>query len=199
MTATPRTSDAKEGKMDAITVLEQRYDQISKLLAGLTVDQMSLPTPCTEWDVRTLLNHLIGCMPMFTQASRGIAAPHDEAVDALGADPAATFAAHARENLVAWRRPGAMRTMCPLPPGTMPGEAAVLMNASEALIHGWDLATAIGGDTSLDEQASELVLRFVGSLPLEAFQAAGALGPPVQVPADASAADRLIAISGRQP
>lgn len=184
---------------DPITILERRYDELGKLVAGLTPEQLDLPTPNPGWDVRALLNHVFGGLAMFSDARRGAAVTHDDPGDVLGSDPAATLAVLVRENLDAWRRPGGMQTACHLPLGTMPGSAAALLNGVEIAAHTWDLAMSIGAETSMDEETAEHLFEFTGTLPLDDLRQAGELGPEVELPAGAPYADRLLAISGRRP
>jgi uncharacterized protein (TIGR03086 family) len=184
---------------DPVAILERRYEELGKLVAGMAPDQLDRPTPNPGWDVRALLNHVYGGLAMFSQAGTGTAVTHDDPGDVLGRDPAATLAGLVRENLDAWRRPGAMQTDCLLPLGTLPGSAAALLNAVEVAAHTWDLAQALAVVTPMDEDTAEHLLAFAGTLPLDDLRAAGELGPEVSLPSGAPWAHRLLAISGRNP
>ncbi|MGD9525774.1 TIGR03086 family metal-binding protein [Pseudonocardia sp.] len=184
---------------DPTAILARCYDELGRLLAGLADEQLSLPTPNPGWDVRTLLNHVGGGLAMFTVASRGDVVTHDDPDDVLGRDPAATLTVLMRENLDAWRRPGALHTTCHLPLGSMPGADAALLNAVEIAAHNWDLARSIDAATGIDEEVAQRLLTFAGTLPLDELRAAGELGPEVGLPADATCADRLLALTGRRP
>ncbi len=54
-----------------ITALEDSYANAAKVIAGVDVNQLALPTPCSEWDVRATLDHLIGATWMFTLVNQG--------------------------------------------------------------------------------------------------------------------------------
>ena len=81
----------------------------------------------------------------------------------------------------------------------MPGSAAALVNGVEIAAHTWDLARSIDAETSMDEDMAQQLLAFAPTLPLDDLRAAGELGPEVKLPGGATYADRLLAISGRQP
>jgi uncharacterized protein (TIGR03083 family) len=95
--------------------------------------------------VRALLNHVLGAGRMFTLANAGHQVGPD-AGDLLGADPAAAIPHGATDNVEAWRRPGALDGDRTYPFGTFPAPAALLLNVTEVVMHGWDLANATGQD-----------------------------------------------------
>ena len=98
------------------------------------------------------------------------------------------------------RAPGGLDRMCMSPLGfEWPVAHAVAGTFMDALIHTWDLATATGQDVSLDRELVEAcVAMFLPDMP-ERGHASGLVGPAVDVPADASAQDRLLAAMGRRP
>src|SRR5437879_1331617 len=94
--------------MEIVDALSQTFEHTHKVIAGIRPDQLGDPTPCTEWDVRTLLGHLIGVMQGIGASARGEAPEGRAAAAELGDDPAGTFRQAADANLAAWGRPGIM-------------------------------------------------------------------------------------------
>ena len=184
--------------MDTASALEISYDQTSKLVANLNASHLATPSPCAGWDVRAMLNHLVGATGMFTLVNQGQAAGED-AGDVVGDDPAPVVARAARDNVASWRRPGAFDGERAYPFGTFPAEAAALINLEEVVVHNWDLAKATGQDLTIDPDVVATVLEFCRSIPLDDFRAHGAFGPEVAVPESASATDRLVGLLGRRP
>lgn len=185
--------------MNTIEALERTYDYAGKLISGITPEQLTLPTPCTEWDLRTLLNHMVGAMHMFAQAATGGADTDPDVGELVGDDPATAFAAAARANLAAWRTPGVLEREVVTPLGAMPGDVAARLNSEETLTHAWDVAKATGQDATLDPEVAAMGYELCQHFPLDEIRASGALGPAVPVPDDAPVADRLIGLMGRHP
>ena len=178
--------------------LERSYDDLTKLVAGLVAGQLDAPTPCAGWDVRSVLNHVLGAGRMFTLVNAGQAVGPD-AGDVVGDDPAAAIASVAAENVASWRRAGARDGDRTYPFGTFPAPAALLLNLTEVVVHSWDLAKATDQDATIDPQLAADLFAFWEPIPLDAHRASGAWGPPVAGPTSASMADRLLGHLGRQP
>src|SRR5262245_33762241 len=92
--------------MDVLSALERSYEQTARLVADLDADLLDAPSPCTGWDLRATLNHLLGATWMFTLINQGHAAGED-AGDVIGDDPSLAVTAAAKENLASWRQPEA--------------------------------------------------------------------------------------------
>ena len=95
-----------------------------------------------------------------------------------------------------FRRPGALDAPCAVSYGPVPGSVYAGHRFLDVLVHSWDLAVATGQEYTLDPELME-ACRQVIEPQLEAFRGAGALGPEVAVPADASAQTRFLALLGR--
>lgn len=161
--------------------------------------QWADPTPCTEWDVRALVNHVVGenlwAPPLF--AGRTIAEVGSEFDgDVLGAQPKQAWSTSADAAVTAVANRGAMDRTVHLSFGDFPGSEYALQLFADLLIHGWDLARATGQDESMD---SEMVTAcgnwFVGVA--EMYRAGGAVAPPPDVPDTADPQRRLLAQFGR--
>ena len=114
--------------------------------------------------------------------------------DLLGDDPAAAYAESAAAAAAVFRRPGALDAYarCPEP---VPGSVYAGHRCLDVLVHGWDLAVATGQHYALDPKLMDACRQIIEPQ-LEAFRSAGALGPQVAVPADASEQTRFLALLG---
>ena len=186
------TTDVLALHARAIPVAQQVID-------GIRPEQMTAPTPCADWDVRALLNHLIGFHRLVAAGAAGQATSGRD-VDFVGDDPTTAFADAAREASAALRAPGGLERTYRLPWGEMPGEALARPIFADTMIHAWDLARATGQPTSLDPDLCEAVLAWGRTVMKDEYrQPGGAFGAEVPVPADAPACDRLAAFYGRRP
>jgi uncharacterized protein (TIGR03086 family) len=152
-------------------------------------DQMTLVTPCREWDVSALLEHMSGGSA-YLMGAMGL--PGD---GVRWPDPAVVTAC-----AEALRSPRALERRCLSAAGFEWSVAeAAAGTAMDQLIHTWDLAVAIGADRHLDEEVVEAVVAmFLPQMP-DIGRQAGLVGPAVPVPAGASAQDRLLGAMGRDP
>ena len=182
--------------MEPIDAFDRAAAAATTVVNGIADDQLTLPTPCADWNVRAVLNHLVIGSLMVEAIVAGRAHP-DRGADHLGADPKAAFAAAVAANRETLRTPGLMERTVSTPMGERPGSVLVYMRVAELFVHAWDLARATGQDTNLDPELAEVVRsawttqlgdRPRTQLPFEESQ---------PVPDDAAAADRLAAYLGR--
>jgi uncharacterized protein (TIGR03086 family) len=182
--------------MDVVELHNQTVANFARLVNEVGPDQWSQPTPCEDWDVRTLVNHVVGeerwTVPLME--GRTIAEVGDSLDgDLLGDDPVAAASAAAREAEVA-----AARTIAKvhLSYGDEEPDEYLRQLAADHLIHGWDLAAAIGADTRLDpDLVDEVAGWFAGRE--EIYRSSGAIGERVEGLADP--ADQLLGAFGRDP
>jgi uncharacterized protein (TIGR03086 family) len=158
------------------------------LIGGVTPDQLHLPTPCPDYDVTTLLDHLVGWARNFADKANGVTPPADPAHVDAGDDPRASFH-EASARLVDGYRKGGSAEAPPL--------AVVLM---ETVTHGWDLAAATGQAAPYPADAVEAALVGGHAFLAPEFRGDGkSFGDEVEAAPDASALDRLVAFMGRDP
>jgi len=132
---------------DMLDLYRQASDWTLSKVSG-AASQMDRATPCDDWDVRTLLNHMLDTQRYFTGAARGqdVALPSPMPPDLLGDDPVAAFAQSRSELLRAFGEPGAVDKSGP----------ALGIALADQLLHGWDVAKATQGK-SVDGLVSALV------------------------------------------
>jgi uncharacterized protein (TIGR03086 family) len=192
MTNTEKTADLLR------TVLEQ----LAPVVDAIAPEQLHDPTPCTEFDVKQLRDHILGWLTTF---AAGFADPEGRAPSANidryhpPADPAEEVRA-ATEKLDQALRGGAADRPLWLGEHSMPGDLAVEMLLWEYQVHGWDLARATGQRWSPPPVAAQRTLEFAPAMLTDDYQGEGkAFGDPVPVPDNAAPLDRLIGLSGRDP
>ena len=171
------------------------------LVARIRDDQWSLPTPCTDWDVRALVNHVVGedlwTVPLMHE--HRIADVGDKFDgDVLGGDPKETAARAAGQAVAAVSEPGALDRTAHLSFGDFPATEYAYQLLADHLIHGWDLAVAIGADTHLDPHLVHECGTWFADRE-ELYRQGGVIGPAVAVAASAGEQARLLAGSGRDP
>lgn len=177
--------------MDKLTALERAYAMATAVVAVATPADYPRPTPCTEWDVEALLNHLIRVVDQFPTVVAGDKA--DWNGPGFTDDPGAALAAAVDANLAAWRQPGAAEK-----PGRLPGMQLIDLNLIDTTMHTWDLARAIDHRLDVDEELAAFVLAVATETPV-AEQRGRAFGPELPVPAQAPTIDRLAGFLGRRP
>jgi uncharacterized protein (TIGR03086 family) len=188
-----------------LSALATAHDGAARLVAAVGDDQWEQPTPCSDWTVRQLVNHLVGGNRLTTRVVRGDQLPPPDQLgrrghlDQLGDDPAGAYRSSAHDLLEALRAPGALERTHTLPAGTLPGPGVVHLRTVETLVHGWDMARATGRPVPFPEDLCAQELRFshdlLGRMPEERRPFA----PSRPVAGDAPAIDRLVALLGRAP
>jgi uncharacterized protein (TIGR03086 family) len=176
-------------------------DAAARTVANVSPRQFGQPTPDTEWDVRTLLNHLI----LWTSYSMEARA-HGESVgqDLIDRDFAAEdefaagYQAQLDRALAAWSDPAAwQRELNVMGTPTPAADIAGLLIA-ELVLHGWDLAAATGQPFEVASATADGALAAV-SANADLFRQYKGFAEPVDVPPSATALDRVLALSGRDP
>jgi uncharacterized protein (TIGR03086 family) len=170
-------------------------------------DQAGAPTPCTEWDVRDLLSHIIGTLwlseallsdhtPRHPMAPGGL-----PGADLAGRDPAAAYAEASAAALAAASAGDTLTRVHTTPLGDMPGPALAGFTTLDIAVHGWDLAQATGQETERDPELALWALTTAKRiLPPDIRGDAGVpFGPVVEVSPDATPYAQLAAWLGRRP
>jgi len=169
-------------------------------LDAVRADQWQNATPCTEWNVKDVANHLIGENLWAAELLDGktIAQVGNRLDgDLAGNDPAAAYRASVRAATAACTAPGAMQSTCHLSFGDYSGSEYASQLLLDTLIHGWDIARGSGQDTRLDPELVEVCLPIATQLTNQ-FRDAGVFGENLPVGPDADAQTRLLAMMGRQ-
>jgi uncharacterized protein (TIGR03086 family) len=176
-------------------------DAAARTVANVDASKFGQPTPCTEWDVRTLLNHLIVWTSYSLEARANGESVGQDVIDrdfAADAGFAAAYRAQLDRALTAWADPATWERSLDVMGSPMPSADVAALSISEMVLHGWDLATATGQAYTVSEPAAAAAMRAVEAN-AELFRQYKGFAEPVEVPPAASALDRVLALSGRDP
>jgi uncharacterized protein (TIGR03086 family) len=191
--------------MDPVANLARVLDDARAIIDTVSTDDLPKPTPCTGWDVGTLVQHMIGVATIYARAFAGgeRASPADPGGAAATCDElSASYRQASADLLEAARAPGYLDRTIKLVSVELPGHLAIRMVLAEQLLHTWDLAQAVGRPFTMDESLAAATLEGLQQV-LAALPGARGEGrafePEVPCPADASAQARLLAYSGRRP
>src|SRR5450432_3977161 len=174
-----------------------------ELIVAVDDDQWSNPTPCPDWTVHALVNHLVFGNQLFGGLMRGEPLPPiDElrqlrTVDRLGGDPIKAYRDSGTALQAAVSEPGALERACMSPIGPVPGHVLLNLRIAEALVHGWDLAQATGQPVRLPADVAEHALAFSRSQFEGDLPRTGRFGAAQPVADDAAEIERLAAYLGR--
>jgi uncharacterized protein (TIGR03086 family) len=179
--------------------LNQALQSTLAVLTKVGPDDMDAPTPCASWDVRALVNHLVGT-PRWWAA---VVAGQDAAADAdyAAGDLVAAYEESSRLAVAAFAADGALDKKVLLPFGEFSGTALRDLAATEQFIHGWDVARAIGYSADLDPGLAAWLLSRARLAITDAYRGPDGqalFGPVVEAPAGAAQADQLAAFLGRR-
>lgn len=184
--------------------------EVTRLLDGITDEQLTGPTPCPDYPVGAMLDHFMGLSLAFTWAARKTTAAEGGSTESgpglakaehLDPDWRTLLPQRLKELAEAWRDPAAWEGMTEAGGVTMPAEMMGGVALNELVLHGWDLARATGQQFTADPASTAAVLAFTteAAAPEHAAMREGLFGPVVLVPDDAPALDRALGFAGRDP
>lgn len=167
---------------DAIADHRQACDGFTAAVRA-SAGRWDAPSPCTEWNARGVLEHVIGFHDVL------LLRPLDAKPQRPKGDPAARWAITVDALFAALSRPGVLDA---------PRESLLGVLTTDVVVHTWDLCKAIGVDPVLDRRLCQIGLeRALANARM--FEGSDMFGPPVAVPDDAAVEDRLLGVFGRDP
>jgi uncharacterized protein (TIGR03086 family) len=181
---------------DPVEQLVEALQVTGRVIEHIGEAQWELPTPCTEWTVRDVVNHLVEGNRRFA-ALLALEEP-DEAQPSVAKDLVTSYRESAAALASTYRQPGALSKVITVPFGTVPGSVSLQLRLVEALVHGWDLAHATGQRVAFPDSVAEAALSFSQVATAQIPADRHPFGPPQPVQDAASAIDRLAAHLGRQ-
>jgi len=188
--------------MDSVALLQRVVDETTGVIDKIGPDQLGDPTPCTEWTIRDLINHITGGSTMFAVSAEQGSVPDDLMAqlmggDNLGDDYKGAWGAASARAMAVFAQPGVLERIVTLPFGEMPAGIALNIAIFDVATHATDLAQATGqtiADTELLEAALEMGRKMIGP----DMRQPGLFGAEQPAPADAPVTDRLLAFAGRK-
>ena len=191
----PALADPRNGLLKAV-------DLAGDVLAAVRPEQYDSTTPCPDYSVRQLSNHLVSVLRRVAVIGAGgqfFSVPHfaEDVADGAWAE---AWAAGTKELRSVWTDPAVLGREIGLPWGPVPGAVAAVIYTNEFVLHTWDLAKATGQSPEWDETVLAGPLAAMHrAVPREPRGGQVPFGPVVDVPEDAPAIDRLVGWYGRTP
>jgi uncharacterized protein (TIGR03086 family) len=188
--------------VDPLIALEKSTGPLVSMVSTIRPEQWAAPTPCTDWDVRTLVGHLIATTNAYVELLGGASPAYllDEMAkqrDAGGDDPVAALTSAVDACQRAFAEPGALDRPVQHLIGDVNGARLLGIRISENVIHGYDLATALDVDAGFDDDIVETVYERLApqadTLPSVGYFNA----PNKQLGSDATTVEKLLHIVGR--
>ncbi|MGB3441979.1 MAG: TIGR03086 family metal-binding protein [Actinophytocola sp.] len=187
--------------MDLLDAHGQAVDVFDRAMHKVGLTDWDSPTPCSEWTVRDLVNHIVVEQLWVPEvlAGRTVAEVGDKFDgDRLDDDPPSAWQAASDVARSAWLQAGAVDRTVHLSYGDADAADYGWQMTTDLTVHGWDLATALGADPGIPDELARAVLSFIEPQ-AAALAGTGMFADPVPVPADAPAGTRLIGLLGRTP
>ncbi|MEU2253036.1 TIGR03086 family metal-binding protein [Nocardia xishanensis] len=195
--------------------LAAAYRALADVVAGIRDEQLSLPTPCAEWDVTQVIQHAAGDQLAYAKCLGIGNGPLDNPFAPSGSidgSPVALVRDAIEQTAAAWATvtDETHEVPTPLPHGALPTPVAAVLCALDAAVHAWDLAVATGQASPLDEEMSRALLaaaRTANPAPgggpemeiVEPLRQWGAYAPVIDGAPDDDAVAALLRYLGRDP
>ena len=186
--------------VDLPEVHARALDHARRAIAGIGADQWEVVSDCDDWTVRELVNHVVTGNYWAAELGSGFTI---EQVgdrldgDVLGTDPLRAYDDSSIVAAAVFRAPGAMERPCAVSYGPVPGSVYCGHRFLDVLVHGWDVATSTGQDTTLDVDLVEACLAVIEPQ-IDMLVASGAFGTRLDVPENSSSQTKLLGLLGRQ-
>ena len=180
------------GAMEPLEQLDELGPVLGGVVSTITPEQLDNATPCANFTVRGVLDHMIGGATAFAAAFRGQEPTEADTSDVLaGFGPALT-------NLVdAITSPGALDRTVKAPFGEVPGETFARFVVLDGLVHGWDIATATGESYTPSDALVADVQAFADDA-IDPLRDGDTFADATEVPPSATPIERLVAFTGRK-
>jgi uncharacterized protein (TIGR03086 family) len=187
---------------EQIDQLTGAIEQAVAVMENVSAQQMRAKTPCDQWDVRDLVNHMIGGTSLFTHVTKGEQPPsREDATDYSTGDFVRSMNDAGHQLLAAWQEPGVWDRQMSFSFSNVHAEVAFRIQLMEFVTHTWDLAHATDQLDSLNDEYADAVLEFAPELVPVNFRSdvGDPFGPVVERPDSAPPYQRLAGLMGRQP
>jgi uncharacterized protein (TIGR03086 family) len=188
--------------MDDIALLNEVLNKTADLVDGAEPSNWGRPTPCSEYDVKDLIGHMVGWSASFEAAANGRTPEGDPTAYQPSEKSAAEFRAAADSIVAGWTANGLDREVSLVGASGMPGQMVFEMTLVEYLAHGWDLGKATGQPLRYTEEEAQNILERAQQGPMASNEYRGegkSFGKIVDVAATAPALERFAGFMGRTP
>jgi uncharacterized protein (TIGR03086 family) len=187
--------------MELLDAHGQAMDVFDRAIHKVGLTDWDSPTPCADWTVRDLVNHIVDEQLWVPDmlAGRTVAEVGDKFDgDQLRDDPLGAWQEASSTARAAWLQPGAVTRTVHLSYGDERAEEYGWQMTTDLAVHGWDLATALGADAGIPDELASALLAYIEP-EIGRWSGTSMFATPVPVPDDAPTTTRLVALLGRQP
>jgi uncharacterized protein (TIGR03086 family) len=178
------------GHEDPVARFDRAAALADSVIAAVRPEQLADPTPCAEWSVRQLINHVVAQTSTSVSMATAGRGPKRDRGD-LGDDPLATYRDCVQR----------LRAAVAGPDVALPGESPVMwvpnLLVIELTVHSWDIATATGQRADIDPRLADWVLRTLRA-GLSPDRRGGGYAAEQPAPAYPPVAERMAAFAGRR-
>jgi uncharacterized protein (TIGR03086 family) len=182
-----------------VAMFDRAVQATGAVVTGISAEQLDGPSPCTEWSVRDLLNHLIGQYEAVATGAAGEVLKEER--DYTSEDHVAAYYAASVRARDALSAPDALEKKFAMPWGETPGRMLLGLTIADTAVHGADLAKATGQGLPIADDVAEAVYGMTTKMlqPGGDFPRGDSFADPVEVPEDAPIQHKLLAYLGRRP
>ena len=188
-------------KPNPIELFEAAVQAILPTLRGIRTEQLELATPCTEWNVQSLINHNLTVQRfingVISKSQTGSSQPPDLSAP-LPSEGAEAALRAITDTTLATLQSIDLEELVDSPFGPIPGGSFIMFPTSDLVVHKWDLAKATGQSTVLDSGLAEVCFQALTPA-VSNGRERGVFGAEVAVPSSGSIQERLLGLTGRQP
>lgn len=189
--------------VDIRPFLLQQLNALTAKTAKATPDTFGKPTPCAKFDVKALLNHVIGGQHMFAEIANGKTFEMPTSTpDLVGDDPKTAMEGSNKLLTDALNGPGVLDRQFAFPFGAFPAAAGIGIMMMETVVHTWDLCAALDLDATIDPMIAGMMLQNLkngGFNPAFREGDNAPFGSEITVPDTATPTEKLVAFLGRTP
>jgi len=178
---------------DELASAEATFGVLQNVLHPIANDDWSKQTPCREFDIAKLTDHLMNSIAVIGGAA-GAELPERDAGDSIERQVVAA----GRPALDAWQRRGLDGTV-PFSKGEAPARMMAGVLSLEFLVHAWDYAKAMGSGVNAPDSLTDYVMALAQNIITPEGRSSAGFDDAIELPTDARALDRLVAYTGRNP
>jgi uncharacterized protein (TIGR03086 family) len=179
------------GSMDPLTQFSQLGPVLGGVIAGIRPEQLDEPTPCADFTVWGVLEHMIGGATAFAAAYRGATPTEPDT-----SDPIAGIQAALGDLAASISAPGALDRTIQAPFGEIDGESFARFVVLDGLVHGWDMAVATGQPYDPPQDLVAAASDFAHQT-LDPLRDGQTFKDAIEAAPDATPIERLAAYTGR--
>jgi len=178
---------------DELESAEEAFAVLSHVLHGIADDDLNKQTPCREFDIAGLTDHLMNSIAVLGGAA-GAQIPERDRSDSVERQVVLA----GRPALDAWKRRGLDGTV-PFGDNEAPARVMAGILSLEFLVHAWDYAAAVGREVNAPDSLTDYVMGLARNVITPEGRARAGFDDPIEMPDDAGSLDKLLAYTGRRP